>query len=79
VSVAVSCAVLFAPAGTPAEIIRKLNADVVAVLQTEDVRRRLTESGVLPVSSSPDAFSTYVAAELARWGKLIRANGIKAE
>ena len=70
---------LFAPAGTPAEIIRKLNAETVAVLQTEDVRRRLTESGVLPVSSAPDAFAAYITAETARWGKLIRANGIKAE
>ena len=70
---------LFAPAGTPAEIIRKLNAETVAVLQTEDVRRRLTESGVLPVSSTPDAFAAYITAETARWGKLIRANNIKAE
>src|SRR5688572_469746 len=70
---------LFAPAGTPVEIIRKLNAETVAVLQTEDVRRRLTESGVLPVSSAPDAFAAYITTETARWGKLIRANGIKAE
>ena len=70
---------LFAPAGTPPEIIRRLNAETVAVLQTEDVRRRLTESGVLPVSSTPESFASYVTTEIARWGKLIRANGIKAE
>ena len=70
---------LFAPAGTPADIVRKLNAEAVAVLQMQDVRRRLTESGVLPVSSSSDAFAAYVVAESARWGKLIRANNIKAD
>ena len=70
---------LFAPAGTPADVVRKLNETTVAVLQMEDVRRRLTESGVLPVSSSPEAFATYVVAETARWGKLIRANNIKAD
>ena len=70
---------LFAPAGTPADVVKKLNADTVAVLQMPDVRRRLTESGVLPTSSSPDAFASYIAKETARWGKLIRANGIKVE
>jgi tripartite-type tricarboxylate transporter receptor subunit TctC len=70
---------LFAPAGTPADVVRKLNAETVAVLQMPDVRRRLTESGVLPTSSSPDAFASYIAKETARWGKLIRANGIKVE
>jgi tripartite-type tricarboxylate transporter receptor subunit TctC len=70
---------LFAPAGTPAEVVRRLNAETVAVLQMEDVRRRLTEAGVLPVSSSPEAFAAYVLSETARWGKLIRANNIKAD
>jgi tripartite-type tricarboxylate transporter receptor subunit TctC len=70
---------LFAPAGTPAEIVRKLNSETVAVLQMPEVRRRLTEAGVLPTSSSSEAFVTYIAAETARWGKLIRTNGIKAE
>lgn len=70
---------LFAPAGTPAEVVRKLNAETVAVLQMQDVRRRLTESGVLPVSSSSEAFAAYVVAESARWGKLIRSNNIKAD
>jgi tripartite-type tricarboxylate transporter receptor subunit TctC len=70
---------IFAPSGTPAEVVRKLNAETVAVLQMEDVRRRLTEAGVLPVSSSPEAFAAYVLSETARWGKLIRANNIKAD
>jgi tripartite-type tricarboxylate transporter receptor subunit TctC len=70
---------LFAPTGTPAEIVRRLNAETVAILQVQDVRRRLTEAGVLPTSSSPETFTAYVATETARWGKLIRTNGIKAE
>jgi tripartite-type tricarboxylate transporter receptor subunit TctC len=70
---------LFAPAGTSAEIIRKLNAETVAVLGTPEARKRLTDAGVLPTSSSPETFAAYVATETARWGKLIRANGIKAE
>jgi tripartite-type tricarboxylate transporter receptor subunit TctC len=70
---------LFAPAGTPPDVVRRLNVETVAVLQMPDVRRRLTESGVLPTSSSPEAFTSYIATETARWGKLIRANGIKVD
>jgi tripartite-type tricarboxylate transporter receptor subunit TctC len=70
---------LFAPAGTPADVIKRLNMETVAILQAEDVRRRLTELGIMPVSSTPEAFGTYVLSESERWGKLIRANGIKAQ
>ena len=70
---------LFAPAATPADIIRRINSETVAILQSDDVRRRLTELGIIPVSSTPEAFATYVQSETARWGKLVRANGIKAQ
>ena len=70
---------LFAPAGTPAEVVNRVNADAVAALQGEDVRKRMVEFGVMPVSSSPAAFATYIAADHQRWGKVIRAAGIKAE
>ena len=70
---------LFAPAATPADIIKRINTETVAILQSDDVRRRLTELGIIPVSSTPEAFATYVQSETARWGKLVRANGIKAQ
>jgi tripartite-type tricarboxylate transporter receptor subunit TctC len=70
---------LFAPAGTPAEVVNRVNADAVAALQGEDVRKRMVEFGVMPVSSSPAAFATYIAADHQRWGKVIRAAGIKAD
>ncbi len=70
---------LFAPAGTAAEIVNRLNQETVAVLQSEDVRKRMLEFGVLATSSTPEAFAAYIAADLLRWGKVIRASGIKAE
>ena len=70
---------LFAPTGTPGDIIKRLNTETVAILQMEDVRKRLTELGIIPVSSTPEAFAAYVQSETARWGKLVRANGIKAQ
>ena len=57
----------------------RVNAEAVGALQAEEVRRRMVEFGVMPVSSSPEAFSTYIAADSQRWGKLIRSAGIKAE
>jgi len=70
---------LFAPARTPAEIVRTLNAETVTILKNDDVRRRLLESGVIPLEMSPQAFAAYVLSETAKWGKVIRANGITAE
>ena len=43
------------------------------------IENRLTELGIIPVSSTPEAFAAYVQSETARWGKLVRANGIKAQ
>jgi tripartite-type tricarboxylate transporter receptor subunit TctC len=76
---AVSWYGLFALAGTPAAIVTRANSEMVAILDMPDVRKRLMESGVIPVSSTPDAFAAYIRNDSARWGKLIRANAIKAE
>jgi len=70
---------LFAPTGTPASVVKRLNAETTAVLEIDDVKSRLHQAGVLPMSSSPEAFATYVASETQKWGKVIRATGIKAE
>ena len=56
-----------------------MKAESVGERQAGAVCKRMVECGVVPGSSSPEAFSTYVAAESQRWGKLIRSAGIKAE
>jgi len=70
---------LFAPAGTPAEVVARVNTEAVAALQTEEVRKRMVEFGVMPMASSPEAFASYIASDSQRWAKLIRSAGIKAE
>ncbi|MDO8279732.1 MAG: tripartite tricarboxylate transporter substrate binding protein [Burkholderiaceae bacterium] len=70
---------LFAPANTPASIVSRINAETAATLQNPDLRRRFLEGGLIPFSSSPQAFASYVAAETDKWGKVVRANGIKAD
>lgn len=68
----------FAPAGTPAEIIDKLNAATRKALSDPTVRKQLEGMGVEPASSSPEELSSFVKAEIAKWGKVTRDSGTKA-
>jgi tripartite-type tricarboxylate transporter receptor subunit TctC len=70
---------VMAPARTPPAVIAKLNAALVGVLQDPDLRARLKDAGVTPSPSSPEQFGRYLKDEIARYGKLIRENGIKGE
>jgi tripartite-type tricarboxylate transporter receptor subunit TctC len=66
-------------AGTPAEVVRKLNAALVKVLQFPDVRDEIVNTGADVGGDSPEEFSAFIRAEHARWGKLIREAGIRLE
>jgi tripartite-type tricarboxylate transporter receptor subunit TctC len=70
---------IFAPAKTPRPIIDKIHAEVVKILNTPDVREKLIAAGSDPVGSTPEEFLAFVKSELARWGKVIRENNIRAE
>jgi tripartite-type tricarboxylate transporter receptor subunit TctC len=70
---------LFAVAGTPAEILARLQAEVAKVLRQPDVRERLAALGAEPVGSTPAEFAAFVRAEHARWGRIIREKGIRSE
>lgn len=60
------------PAGTPAEIVARLNADLNRVLAMPDVREKLAELGADPVGGTPAEFAAFINGEIARWGKLIK-------
>jgi tripartite-type tricarboxylate transporter receptor subunit TctC len=70
---------LFAPAGTPREIISRLNAEVVKALGNAELIERFKANGVDPVSSSPEQFAAMVQAELDRWRDAVKAAGLKPE
>ena len=70
---------LMAPAGTPREVVAKLHKGVVAALQDKGVRDLFAASGADPVGNTPDEFSALVKSEVTKWGKVVRAAGIKAE
>ncbi len=69
---------LLAPAGTPADIVTKLNAEVVAILKSPEMNDRLSKEGADPVGNSPAEFSKYIQSEIEKWRKVIRAAGIPA-
>jgi tripartite-type tricarboxylate transporter receptor subunit TctC len=68
-----------APAGTPPDVIAKLNDAIVKAVALPDVKEKFAGVGAMATSNSPAAFAQMVKGEYARWGELIRNAGIKAE
>jgi tripartite-type tricarboxylate transporter receptor subunit TctC len=66
-------------AGTPDAIVKRLNAALVRALQSPDVRDKLVAQGVVPVGNTPEEFAAFIRAESARWAKVVKAAGIKAD
>ena len=70
---------LLAPAGTPRAVIDRLHDETVKILAAPESRKRLTDLGFEPVGNTPAEFAAYIRSEIAKWGKVIREAGIKAE
>jgi tripartite-type tricarboxylate transporter receptor subunit TctC len=70
---------LLSPAGTPKDIIAKLNSEVVRIIAQPGVNDRFVALGAELVSSTPEEFGTYIKSEIAKWGKVIRDSGAKAD
>ena len=70
---------IVAPAGTPKDIVAKLNAAIVTALADPEVRAKLADQGLTPRGSSPDELARATRTQLARYSKLFQDAGIKAE
>ena len=70
---------LYAPAGTPVDIINRLNAEVVKILKLPSVREQLVAQGAEPVGDSPEEFSRFTQAEIGKWAKIIKISGAKVD
>ncbi len=70
---------LFAPAGTPRDILGKVNREVVRAVAAADVKEKLKAQGVDAVGSTPEELVSHQKQETAKWGKVIREQGIKFE
>ncbi|WP_431509632.1 tripartite tricarboxylate transporter substrate binding protein [Variovorax sp. DAIF25] len=64
------------PAGTPAPVVERLNAEIVKALKASDVRERLALQGAEPLGSTPAEYGAYVRKELARWAGVVKATGV---
>lgn len=67
---------LFAPAGTPAEVVNRLNREIAGILAQPDIKAKLTDQGVDAQTASPQDTAKMIAAELQKWGKVVKATGV---
>lgn len=70
---------VFAPAGTPKDIVGRLNAEISAVLATPDVRDRLLGQGALPSGIGGEKLTAFVRAEQAKWAQVVKESGARVE
>jgi len=70
---------ILAPAGTPPEIVKKLNAEVNRILQLPEVRERLTALGTEPTGGTPEKFAETIRTDTARWAKVVGDAGIRID
>jgi tripartite-type tricarboxylate transporter receptor subunit TctC len=67
------------PAKTPQDIVARLSTEMRAILQAPDTRERLLKQGMEPVGNTPEEFDAYIKSEIAKWSKVVKQAGIKAD
>jgi tripartite-type tricarboxylate transporter receptor subunit TctC len=70
---------ILAPAGTPRDIVQRLNTEIVRILNSPEVKDRILKQGVEVQTSTPEQFDAFVKSEVARWANVIKDAGIKAD
>jgi tripartite-type tricarboxylate transporter receptor subunit TctC len=70
---------IFGPAGLPQAVAAKLNRDIRTVVGLADVREKLASQGFAPATNSPEEFSAFVKAEMAKWAEVVRVSGAKVD
>jgi len=70
---------LMAPAGTPKDVIAKINAEFNKALQSAELRKKLGDEGADPAGGTPEQFAALIRDEVPRWGKVVRESGAKVD
>src|SRR5690606_19317398 len=70
---------LYAPAGTPPEIVTKLHAELARALEKPEMRNQLSAQGAEPIGNSPQEFAAFIRAEIDKWAAVIRASGARKD
>jgi tripartite-type tricarboxylate transporter receptor subunit TctC len=68
-----------APAGTPNEIVAKLNAEFNRALQQPDLRKKLADQGAEPIGGTPAQFAALIRDDIVRWGKVVKESGARVD
>lgn len=77
--VAVAWYGVFAPDGTPREIIGQLNTDIVRIIRSPDVKELLLKQGAESYATTPEEFARVVQSDVAKWAKVVKSSGAKAD
>jgi tripartite-type tricarboxylate transporter receptor subunit TctC len=70
---------LFAPAGTPPDVVAKWNAEVTKILSSPEMRERLNAQGAEPAPTTPAQFAAFIASELPKYARIVKASGAKVD
>jgi tripartite-type tricarboxylate transporter receptor subunit TctC len=70
---------MLAPSGTPKDIVRRMADEVARIVRLDDVKARLEAMGTIPVGGTPEEFDSFITAETAKWGKVIRDAKVTAD
>lgn len=70
---------VLAPAGTPKEIVTRLNSEIVTIVRSPEVTKRFLSEGSEPIGSTPEEFARYIKAEIAKWAKAVEASGARVD
>lgn len=72
-------ALLLAPAGTPPEIIEKLNTEIRRILATPELRKKLADQGTEVRAGPPEELGRFIRTEIPRWAKVVKQSGVKVD
>jgi len=70
---------VLAPAGVPADIVKRLNVELNRIIAAPDVRPKLIEFGLEPVGGTPEQFGKHISAEIVKWAPVVKAAGVKVD
>ncbi len=69
----------FAPAGTPPEIVNRMNAEINRIVEQPDMKEKLAQNGLTSIRNTPAEFGTFLRAEIVKWAKAVKDSGAKAD